>query len=130
MVINIVPYEVTFYFPCQLMGSRHFVLLGSSFSTEVSVLSCTTLWGNCFIAFWNSIIVQVLKIPVLGVLTLEDGTTRLSQNIRNKLPRDAVSYPRGTDTSAALLRSLEACTFSVLFWLMSSLLCMVPHCHS
>jgi len=56
----------------------------------------------------------------LAILTLEGRTTTLSQNIRNKLPRDAVSYPRGTDTSAALLGRLEARAFSVLFWLIPS----------
>lgn len=130
MVINIVPYEVTFYFPCQLMGLRHFVLLGSSSSTEVSVLRCTKLRGNWFVTFWDIVVVQGLKSLVRDTSTLEDRTTTLSRNIRNKLRRDAVSYPRGTDTLAALLRRPEAHVFSVLFLGYALLLCLVPHCHS
>jgi hypothetical protein len=66
MVISIVPYEVTFYFPCQLMGLRYFVLLGSSSGAEAFVVRCTALRGNWFITFCDIFIVQGLKSPVLG----------------------------------------------------------------
>jgi len=65
----------------------------------------------------------------LDISTLEDRTATLSRNIKNKLPSDAVSYPRGTDTSFALLRR-QARAFSVLFWPMPSYFCLVCHCHS
>jgi len=61
MIIKIIPFEVTFYCPCQLTGLRHFVLLGSSSSTEASVVRSTTLRGNWFITFRDIVIVQELK---------------------------------------------------------------------